>query len=73
MFKRTNLPFPPIAVVAEIETYWCSSREKYDPMNNPSYIYYAANPKTVKDHVESMRAETDRLVGELRRSEKYSL
>ncbi|KAI8887137.1 hypothetical protein K501DRAFT_307808 [Backusella circina FSU 941] len=53
------------AVVAEVEMLWCTSRERYDRKNNPSYIYYVANAKTVKSHVELMRDETKKLIEEL--------
>jgi hypothetical protein len=32
-----------LAVVAEVELFWCSSEEKQDIKNNPDYVYYIAD------------------------------
>ncbi|KAI8883517.1 hypothetical protein K501DRAFT_333305 [Backusella circina FSU 941] len=55
------------AVVAEIEMVWCTPHQKHDRMNNPSYIYYTASAKTVKNHWESLRDEADMLIEELKK------
>jgi hypothetical protein len=44
---------------------WCTPRQRYDRKNNPSYIYYVANVKTIKSHSELIRDETKKLIEEL--------
>jgi hypothetical protein len=70
---QINLLSPSIAAVAEVEMLWCTSRQRSDRNNGPSYIYYVVDFKAVKSHVESMRAETDRLIEELKRGDNYRL
>ncbi|KAG2229372.1 hypothetical protein INT48_000909 [Thamnidium elegans] len=53
-------------VVSEIELLWCSEDENKSRRNNPSFIYYVAKEKTIRNHEKELEKETKKLCKKLK-------
>jgi hypothetical protein len=61
-----------IAVVAEIELFWCVLSQRLSKNNNPIYVYYNANSETVEAHHHKMIKETEKLRRKLHKRQNKS-